>query len=196
MTSQNTSDKETGTPKSTRWSRRKLFAAIGITSLLAAGAFATTAHSGGGFFRHGMGHGFGHGGFMHAGSNPAQFEEHLEKKLKHFAIEFDATDEQQQKLKTVITQLVKEIHPMKGKMRETREQLQALLVQPEIDRDAIEKLRSEKIAMVEIMSKKVTTALADAGEVLNLEQRKKLVEFMNRFSSGHRGGWGHRWRRG
>lgn len=192
MTSQN--DKDTS-PKSGKWSRRKTFVAFGAAALLAAGAFASTAHSGG-YFGHGFGHGPRHMGFMHNNYDPAKFEERLDKKLKHFAIEFDATEEQQQKLKTVITQLVTEMRPMRGKMRETRDQLQTLLTQPEIDRVAIEKLRAEKVAMVEDMSKKVTSALADAGDILNLEQRQKLAEFMEKFAPGHRGGWGHRWRRG
>lgn len=101
MTSPNTSDKQTRPAKSAKWSRRKLFAIVGATTLVAAGAFATTAQSGSGFFRHGM---MGHQGFMQGAYDPGNFEEHLDKKLKHFAIEFDATEAQQEKLKTVITQ--------------------------------------------------------------------------------------------
>lgn len=194
MTSQNDTDKTSNPDKSGKWSRRKLFTTFGVATLVTVGAFAATAHSGSGFFRHGFGH--GHGSFMHGAYDPVRFEKHLDKKLKHFAIEFDATDDQQQKLKTVITQLVKEIHPMKDKMRETRDQLQTLLTQPKIDRVAIEKLRAEKIAMVEDISKKVTNALSDAGEILNFEQRKKLAEFMTRFGPGHHRGWRRGWGRG
>lgn len=198
MTSQNNST----SPKTAKWSRRKLFTIFGAASLIAVGTFASVAQSGG-FFGHGMGgHGMGGhrmgghgmGGFMRGDHDPANFEKRIEKKLKHFAIEFDATDEQQEKLKTIITALMKDVHPMKAKLRETREQLHALLVQPKIDRAAIESLRAEKIALVDTLSKKVTGALTDAGEVLNLEQRVKLGEFMERFTNRrhHRR---HRWQR-
>jgi len=197
MNSQNTSNNTSATAKSGKWSLKKRFAVFGAASLLAVGTFASVAHSGGGFFGHGnhMGgfmQGSGHGmdGSMRGSHDPAKFEEHLEKKLKHFAIEFDATDEQQAKLKTIITALMKEVQPMKAQLRETREQLHALMIQPKIDRVAIEKLRSEKIALVDTLSKKVTLAFTDAGDVLSVEQRVKLGEMMSKFGK-HRRGWRH-----
>ena len=204
MTSQNTSNTETTTAKTGKWSGKKRFAVFGVASLLALGTFASVAQSGGGFFGHGMGghgmgqghhmggfmQGYGHGmmGSMRGSHDPAFFEKRLDKKLKHLAIELDATDEQQEKLKTIITALMKEVHPVKAQLRETRKQLHELLIQPKIDRAAIENLRSEKIALVDTLSKKVTQALADAGEVLSVEQRVKLGEMMSRFGR-HRRGW-------
>ncbi len=197
MNSHNTSNNTSPAPKPGKWSLKKRFAVFGVASLLAVGAFASVAHSGGGFFGHGHGHhmggfmqGYGHkmGGSMRGSHDPAQFEKRLDKKLKHFAIEFDATDEQQEKLKTIITALMKEVQPMKTQLRETRKQLHELLIQPKIDRAAIEALRAEKIALVDTLSKKVTLAFTDAGEVLSVEQRVKLGEMMNKFGK-HRRGW-------
>jgi len=171
-------------PKSTKWSLKKRIALFGTASLIAIGTFATVAQSSGNSF----GHGDKMGGFMHNSSNPAVFEKRLDKKLKFLAFGLDATDEQQAKLKTVITALMTEARPMKTKLRETREQLHTLLTQPKIDRAAIEALRVEKMALVDALSKKVTTALADAGEILDLNQRVKLGKFIKTFGHG-RGGW-------
>lgn len=179
----NSQDKPT-TEKSAKYSGKKRFAAVTVASVLALGTFATVAYSGGQSFEkpHKM------GGFMQSADNPAKFEKKLDKKMKFFAFALDATDEQQAKLKTVIMTLAKDVWPMKEKMRETRQQLQELLMQPEIDRAAIENLRAEKIAMVDTMSKKVTAAIADAGEILEPEQRIKLVKFMKKFKP-HKGSW-------
>jgi len=193
MTSQNNSENNPVTPKSGKWSLKKRVAVFGTASLLAFGAFASVAHSGGGFFEHERGHGYGHkmGGFMNNSHNPANFEKHLDKKMQFMAFALDTSDEQQEKLKTIITDLMKEAHPMKMKLRETREELRTLLTQPKIDREAIEKLRVEKIALVDTLSKKATNAIINAGEILNLEQRVKLGEFLNKFGHNRRG-----WRRG
>lgn len=193
MNSQDTSNNTTA-PKSGKWSRKKLVTIFGAASLLAVGAFATVAQSGGGYFGHHMGghgmggHSMGMGGFMHGSYDPVKFEKHLDRKLQIFGIAFDASDEQQADLKKIITSLVAEVHPMKAKLRETREQLHDLLIQPKIDRAAIEALRVEKLALVDDLSKKVTAALADAGETLNLEQRIKLGKLMSKFGE-HRRSW-------
>ncbi len=182
----NSQDKPT-TAKVTKRSGKKRFAAVTIASVLALGTFATVAYSGGQSFEkpHKM------GGLMQSAGDPAKFEKKLDKKMKFFAFALDATDEQQAKLKTVIMTLAKDVLPMKAEIRETRQQLQELLMQPEIDRAAIETLRAEKITLVDTMSRKVTTAIADAGEVLRPEQRIKLVKFMKSFKPHDRG-----WKRG
>jgi len=176
----NSQDKQTAT----KWSGKKRFTAVALASVLAAGTFATVAYSGGQSYMkdHRM------GGLLHSAGDPAKFEKKLDKKLKFLTFALDATNAQQERLKTVIMALAKDVLPMKAKMRETRVQLQELLIQPKIDRAAIENLRAEKIVLVDTMSKKVATAIADAGEILEPEQRIKLVKFMKKFKP-HGGGW-------
>jgi Spy/CpxP family protein refolding chaperone len=57
-----------------------------------------------------------------------------------------------------------------------------------IDRTALEKLRAERLAEAEMISKNLVGALADVAEVLSPEQRKVLDERINEFRSLHRGG--------
>ena len=60
----------------------------------------------------------------------------------------------------------------------------------QVDRAAIERLRSEQLALAETASKRISQALGDAAEVLNPEQRRTLVDRVSHF-----GGW-WRWHHG
>jgi len=146
-----------------------LVAAAGLT-----GAVATASSQG---FGPGFGHHFagGHwrGGMM--GFDPAQAEEHADRMVRHLAIELDATNEQADKLRTIIRSTVRDIVPMRDKAIATRTQARVLLTEPTINRAEIERLRTEQVALVDTFSKRVAQALGDAGEVLNPEQRRKLA---------------------
>jgi Spy/CpxP family protein refolding chaperone len=87
-----------------------------------------------------------------------------------------ATPEQEDKLWTIIDNARGEIRPAFREFRETRKEIAGILGAATIDRAALEKLRSERIATIDATSKKLTAALADAAEVLTPEQRTKLLE--------------------
>ena len=55
------------------------------------------------------------------------------------------------------------------------------LAKPEIDREALERLRREEIALADQASKLAVGSIADLGEVLTPEQRAELVAFAHRF---------------
>jgi Spy/CpxP family protein refolding chaperone len=138
-------------------------------------------------------HGFGHHrmGFMGGPIDPARAEDGINRLMKHFAVEVDATPEQTQKLADIGKAAVKDLLPLREKMRDARSQGRDLLVAPVIDRAKIEALRAEQLGHAEAMSKRVAKALGDAAEVLTPEQRKKAAERME----AHRGRW-MRWHRG
>ena len=52
---------------------------------------------------------FGHRGAMSAPMDPARMDEHVERMVKHFAVETDATPEQREKLNTIANAI-----PIKG----------------------------------------------------------------------------------
>ena len=130
---------------------------------------------------------FGHGrGNGRHGGGPMS-EERIEKMVKHFAVEVDATPEQQEKLTAIAKQAAKDLEPLRGQAMETRKQAMELLSQPSVDRAALEKLRVSKLQHADAMSRRVTQALGDAAEVLTPEQRKKLAAHIE----SRRGRWGH-----
>ncbi|WP_258598617.1 Spy/CpxP family protein refolding chaperone [Mesorhizobium sp. AR07] len=90
--------------------------------------------------------------------------------------EVDATPEQEDKLEAIMDKFRDDVRPIKCGFRDTRDDVAKLLGAATIDREAVEKLRAERIAAVDEVSRKLTTALLDAAAVLTAEQRAELVE--------------------
>lgn len=133
------------------------------------------------------GHGFGgwhRGGFMGGPIDPARLDEHLDRMLKHLYVEVDATDAQKQQLAPIVKAAVRDLLPMRDRMRDARMQAVALLSQPTVDRAALEALRANQLQLAEQASRRVTQALADAADVLTPEQRKALADRIVRWHGG------------
>lgn len=164
-----------------------LVVAAGLTGAVAASAFG----DGPGFGR-GFGPGFGHGhhGFMGGSFDPAPAGERADRMVRHMAIELDASDAQQDKLRSVVKAAVTDLVPMREKAQSARLKARELLTKPTIDRAEIEMFRTEQLALADAFTKRVAQAVGDAAEILTPEQRLKLSERMP--SSG---GPGHRWNR-
>jgi periplasmic protein CpxP/Spy len=179
-------------PPPQRWRYRRtawivvLVVAAGLT-----GAAVTSAFSRGPGFGPGFGPGHWHGGMMMGGSfDPAQAEDRADRMVRHMAIELEATDAQQDKLRAVVKTAVKDLIPMREKAQSARLKARELLTQPTIDRAEIERFRTEQIALADTFTKRVSQALGDAAEILTPEQRRKLDNRLP-FPSGP----GHRWNR-
>ena len=122
--------------------------------------------------------------------DPARAGERADRMVRHMAIELDATDAQQDKIRSVVKAAVTDLVPMREKAQSARQKARELLTQPTIDRAQIEKFRTEQLALAEAFTKRVAQAVGDAAEILTPEQRLKLSE---RLPSA--GGPGHRWNR-
>ena len=160
-----------------RFFRRATIAAV-LTSVAATfGVAAAWAHSGG----HGGGF---HRGFMGGSKDPAKADARIERMVKHFAVEVDATPDQQAKLTQIAKAAAKDLRPLREKVRNARRQGMQLLSAPTIDRAAIERLRAEQIQGADALSKRMAQAFADAAEVLTPDQRKKVAERMQKRHEG------------
>lgn len=176
-------------PPRRNWSRFFSIAALILVSAIAGAAISRAAH-----YWHGPWHGFRHGhgpGMMMGGPvDPAEAERRVTWMTGYVAREVNATGEQRQKLETIAREAVKDLLPLRENLQAGRKQARELFVQPAVDRTAIETLRSEQLANLDAMSKRLSTAIADAAEVLTPEQRKELAD---RFPAGR--GWRrHGWR--
>jgi Spy/CpxP family protein refolding chaperone len=174
------------------WSSRGLLITlILVLAVGLAGAFVNQAVSqdqGFGPWHGGWHHG---GGFMDGPLDPAAIEEHADRAARHLAIEVDATAEQQDKLRAIVKAAVKDLLPLRDQLRAGHQQAHDLLTQPTIDRAALDRFRSQKVALLDTASKRITQAIGDAAEVLTPEQRQKIGEFLSQ-----RGGHWHGWRHG
>lgn len=154
------------TPKSggrrTRW-----VVAGGVAVLALAGIGAAGAMGGG----DGMGRQFMEVGMRHGG--------HFAGRGLGRALEaVDATAEQEDRIWEIIDDARAELRPMMREFRNTRTAVVDLIAAGTIDRAAAETLRAERIAAIDEASKKMTTAVLDAAEVLTPEQRAKLAEHL------------------
>ena len=135
------------------------------------GAAITNAFSRGPGFGPGHWHG---GGMMGESFDPAQAEDRADRMVRHMAIELDATDTQQDKLRAVVKAAVKDLIPLRDKVQSARLKARELLTQPTIDRAEIEKFRTEQVALADTFSKRVSQAIGDAADILTPDQRRKL----------------------
>ena len=186
--------------KPKRGSRNALILAGAVGAVLAAGV-ATHAFSHGG-----MGKGMRHfaveaghyGNMVHKARffdrRPKTVEDaqkRAERMAKHFSIEVDATSEQTDKLVELARGAAGDVFPIRRSTKEVRKEGIEILSAETVDRARLEEIRTEQFAKFETISKRLTTALADAAEVLNPEQRKALAERAKEWR-GWRGGRGWR----
>jgi Spy/CpxP family protein refolding chaperone len=188
-----------GTAK-TGWNRksnRKLIALATGIAIAIGGVFGVQALADSKAYGHmklyAGNYGGGHGGH-HKGLSDLSDEEleaRIERMVKHVAIEIDATEEQQDRITALVTAAAKDLKPVHDRLRATGKEIHDLLLADSIDRTALEKLRAERLAEAEMISKNLVSALADVAEVLSPEQRKVLDERIKEFRSMGRG-----WHRG
>jgi Spy/CpxP family protein refolding chaperone len=133
-----------------------------------------------------MGHhdpgGWGGPGGDHDGPpTPAEFRDHAEFFVAFALHRLGATTEQQDKVLKIVDAAVDQATPVIEKHRANRDALHDLLKSGTIDRTALEKLRTEEVALADDLSKVLTGAIGDSAEVLTPEQRSELIEHLDRF---------------
>jgi Spy/CpxP family protein refolding chaperone len=148
-----------------------LVVAAGLSGAAVSSAFSRGPGFGPGHWGGGM---MGGHGMMGGSFDPAQAEQRADRMVRHMAVELEATDAQQDKLRAVVKAAVKDLVPMREKVQAARLKARELLVKPTIDRAEIERFRTEQIALADTFTKRVSQAIGDAAEILTPEQRRKL----------------------
>ena len=189
------SDKQTTTNEG--WfhkGNRRVIALVTGAAIAIGGAFGVQAFADSKAYQHwkvSAGYSSGWHGGDHkrfADWSETEIEARIERMVKHLAIEIDATEAQQEQITALVTAVAVDLQPVRDRMRATGAELHDLLLADTIDRTALERLRAERLADAERISKTLVGALADVAEVLTPEQRRVLDQRINEFRSMHRGG--------
>jgi periplasmic protein CpxP/Spy len=120
--------------------------------------------------------------------DPAAVEDRADRMVRHLAIEVDATNEQQERLRTIVRSAVRDLVPLREKWVNMRQRGRELLTQTTIDRGAIETLRADQMALADQASRRVSQAIGDAASVLTVEQRRKVADRFDAMRA-HRWSW-------
>ncbi len=144
---------------------------VGVGAVLGAVVSAQAARMGG---WHGMGNHWGHA------KTEEQVRERALDKTAWLVGRIDATPEQETRINAIVTALVGDLYPLRGEHRERRRQLITELARPQVDREALEKIRADEIALADSASKTLVNAVVDVTEVLTLEQREELASMIGR----------------
>ena len=128
-------------------------------------------------------------GGLYDGMIEAVVEARADRAVRHLAIEIDATPEQQDKLRAIVRDGVKDLLPVREKLMAARATARELLTQDAVDRAAIEKFRTDMLATHDAVSRRLLQAVADAAEVLTPAQRRKIADM----AAAHHRPWGTGW---
>lgn len=116
----------------------------------------------------------GHGDMM--SSDPAAMAAHLDKMIATMVP--DATPEQKAKLLAIAKSVHADFGAVHAQFGQAHKRAHEILLQPVVDRAALETLRVEQMQQIDVVSKRIVTALADAAEVMTPEQRVRFGEQM------------------
>jgi protein CpxP len=114
-----------------------------------------------------------HGGMA---SDPAAMAAHLDKMID--AMVPDATPEQKTRLLAIAKSVHADFGAAHAQFGQAHKRAHDILLQPVVDRTALEALRVEQMHQMDMVSKRIVSALADAAEVMTPEQRVRFGEKM------------------
>jgi Spy/CpxP family protein refolding chaperone len=172
---------ETTSPRRALWRRRDTWIVAAALAVLGVAVVAVpTALAFRGLGGHG-GHGFG-SGMLH---DPERARAHAAVAVEWAFRAVDATEQQREEGRVVVERLVDQLVPLREQHLVHRQAVARELVQPQIDRAALEQLRSEGLGLADEASRIVVDGVADLAEVLSPGQRAELLELAHRF---HRAG--------
>jgi Spy/CpxP family protein refolding chaperone len=159
------------------WGRRRFWVGGGILAGLAAlVAVAPRAWALRGFGSLHGSHGLGAGMLK----DPAGAKQHVGAAVEWALRGVNATDEQKEQARRITDRLIDRLGPLAEKHREHHQAMVGELAKPQIDREAIERLRQGEIALADEASKTLVASITDLAEVLTPEQRNELIEFVHR----------------
>ena len=119
-----------------------------------------------------------HHGMMNGAHSAAEVSAHVDRMLKHFYVEVDATDAQKAQIGPLVKQAVNDLMPMHSQLQSAHSHAMQALEQPSVDRASLEAARAEHLQLADEASKRIVQLFADVGDVLTPAQRQALAEHL------------------
>ena len=112
------------------------------------------------------------------GFDPQRFQARRDERLRQMLGQVGASEQQITQIQGIWRTAQTDLAALGTERRAGRQAIGAALALPVIDRRAIEQLRAQQMQLADRSSQRMTTAMADAAEVLDPQQRQKLAELM------------------
>ncbi len=119
--------------------------------------------------------------------DPAAMGKRIDAMVQWMLADVDATDDQRAKIATILKGAAQDLAPLRTQHRDARRSTMQLLAAPTVDRAKLESIRVQQMQLAETASRRMTQAIADAADVLNPDQRAKLITKWEQ-RRGHRHG--------
>ena len=103
---------------------------------------------------------------------------HIAQMAAHIEAAANATADQKAQIDALVAQATTDLKALHGQGVQFHQQLHAVLVQPTIDRAALESLRQAHMQVADQASKRLVQLMADVADVLTPEQRQLVVTKM------------------
>jgi len=117
------------------------------------------------------------------GMSDEKTEAFLDNRLDFIFKAVDATDSQRQQIRTIVGTAKPEMKRLREEKRALRDKFKAALTAPQVKAEEVELLRQEALGLAGNGSELLTQNLVKISQVLNVDQRKKIADFLARF--GH-----------
>ena len=160
--------------------RRKFFGGLalgGLLGTLAASSFSVYSQVQGKFEG-------GHGCWGHkrmSALTPEQRAERADKATEWVLANVDATEDQKTRIKAIVQDAIKDLSQVREQHVKNRQDFVDALIQPSVDRQALNGIRAAELQLAESASDRLLNAVADAADVLTQQQRTKLAEMASSF---------------
>ncbi len=109
----------------------------------------------------------------HFGEDPAS---HVKIAVEHILGHADATDEQKKKAEAILSENAEMMKQRYNAFTSLKKETVKLLTATNIDRDALESLRKEKMKAMDETSSNLVRVVAEIAELLTPEQRAKIAD--------------------